>query len=485
MMVSRHVAPAERLRAMLASGFLDPVLHQSGFLGDEPGRALLADPGFAWLVNTLGKRYVATGYVEHFGQLGLPAFIASSWVGGRWTILARLGFLDDAFPGFYVGRTANGRRIWRGHFPTLPEDFMNISFGVYEGVAFGVATREPASARYLMEVMERQARSRSNLLLDISRNGVTQEELPDLMFLDPAFAPAFHIGGDFDASSNTLDLQMSVPTSNTNVFGQRLPDALAGMIPMLEPDACIIMGGTAGSTMQALHPLPLPYEIKLTAEILYTHAAERRKEAAFVAWMPKWDHGGRLMGVRVPSVGMALEMLNKTTLSDILQPVLQQLNRRLPHPWGYVPYGDQWVQVLVAPSHHWYAKIPSKDRVGIALWNDILLLHSSADALNDFLRMNPVFSVPKATQTMLSDAGYVFVADLPACADALDKGFAGYVLWQVTQGMQRDRWMERLVKQVADAMREYAVLEISVSDHVSGGAKAVIRLQRDPGQGGA
>lgn len=481
-MVSRHIAPAERVGKILESGFLDPVLSRSGFAGEKPGRVLMEDPGFSWLVDALGKRFISTGYVEHFGALGLPAVIVSSWVGGRWTLIGRLGLLDDAFPGFRVGFTDGKQRLWRGHFPDLPKGFQHVSFGIYEGIAFGVATREPAGVRYLMQVMQRQASSGSGLLMDTFAD-VVSVDLPDRMYFAPSFSPAFCVGLDFDEASRALALQTSIPIAETNIWGRNLPGVLSDVIPLIQPSASALLVGSAGNAMNVIDGLPLVPELKIVTALLFEHAAGRRDAAAFLAWVPKWNQGGRFMGVRVPSIGMALEVPENFEISDILQPLLRRLNERVDPTWGYVPYREQGVHALVSPSQHWYGKVSAGERVGVALWNGFLFVHSSAEALDIFLRetrANPYrdpVAVPLQT-------GSMFLADLPSSADVLDKGFSAYVLWQITQGKRRDRSLERIVKQVSDTMRAYDLLEITVQDLHSGRGQGGLRIVQNSDVGG-
>jgi hypothetical protein len=307
---------------------------------------------------------------------------------------------------------------------------------------------------------------------------VISEELPDRAYVDvPPLSP-FVFGAMFDLESHALELQTTLPLRATNVWGKELPDLLPDMVPLVSPSAAALLGGKMGSVIRLLELFSMPNDIKLAIELLFTYAVGRQDDATFLAWIPEWNKGGRVMGLRIPSIAMAVEMSDSFAVADVMQPFLLRFNRQTQQSWGYIPYGENGVQALVAPPRHLYGRIRTSDRVGVATWNGLLFLHSSAASLDSFLESVRGNRAQNPMQLPLH-AGYMAFGDLPACADLLDNGVASYVLWQFTQGMPRDRLLERMLKQVAEGMRGYDTFEIEVQGHASGHGKAVVRITQE------
>ena len=472
--MSRHITPGPRWRQMLKDGVADPWFYLAGEDEDAPGKALLENSGFAWLLDTLGKRYLATAYVEHFHGRPAPAFIMSAWVGGLYTHLARMGFLDHAFSDFEVTRTSEGVRIWHGTFPDLPEGFQHISFGVYEGVMFGVASEHALGAIHLYASMRQHRRSGAEALLALDateagqqldyarwrspvlgnvRMGILQEGA-SLRFL-------FHAENRFGAAGS-----------------EALSPSLADLLPVLQPTTALLVGTTSANAEYALTALPLAQPFRVVGQLLSAHVAGGRSDATVVVWIANRAHGGRLMRLRVPAAGLAVEAPLGASVRDVVDPVLLRLNRLYGTAWEVVPYGDQGVMTLQSGTRDWYGRLARDERAGVAVWNGYFLLHSSAatlDALLEHFRQNAA-SDPIAFEEYMDWYTHV---DPVATADILRMGVSSFGIWQVMTGQPRDRDREWLLLRLADVIERFATMEMRIVPDADGmrGFVVLERLQ--------
>jgi len=478
--MSRHVAPATRLTGILESGFVDPVLALANPLGEHLGREWAADAGFTWLANRLGGRYMATAYVEYFGGRPVPAYIVSAWVGGRFTHLARLGFLDHAFPDFRMTRVDNHTRIWRGYFPELPRGFEHVSFGVYEGVAFGVATDDPFGAAHLYGVMRRQVKSRAWDLLE-AQAAVVPVGIPDRLRIRDLSGGVVHAGLVFEEPV-ALTLHLTMPAGEPGGIGDRLPALLGDLIPVIEPAAAVFCGTTVGRGMHMLGRLPLHPVVTALADVLFIHGAGAREDAALVVWIADWEHGARFMRLRAPAVAVAFETVPGVSAGNILDATLARMQAGWGLAWGHAPYGQHGVYALIPPTGNGYGRLPPAERAGFAIWNGYAILHSSADAL-DRLLTSQAGHTAVVPQRLPEGAGWYIRGDMRAMAEVLRMGGAGYFLWQAMEGRVRDGQLETMLRQVADVMAGYALIEIALHERTGGELVGVVKLeQSDPEQ---
>ncbi|MFU8781148.1 MAG: hypothetical protein ACNA71_09025 [Kiritimatiellia bacterium] len=476
--MSRHVAPAERVLALLGDGALDPVLSAMGMPEEHPGAALAADAGLRWLINTLGQRYVTTAYVESFGTRAGPAFIVSAWVGGLYTHLARLGFLDAAFSGFVVEKVDVNTRIWRGYFPDLPPGFAYISFGIYEGVMFGVASEDPLGAVLLDRVMQRQARSVSADHLE-QHDEVLALAIPDRALLRGYRGKSLWLAPMLEAGG-TMAVHGFV-SGGVLLDGDMLDaSGLRDMLPLVESRSSVLVGAAAPTVLGLMRQFPLDPALLELADLVHVHAGGNKEDAAVLAWITNWEHGGRVFRLRVPAVALAMETATDLAADEILALILSRMNRRYNVSWGQEAYGDRGVRALVPSPGLWYGRLSSGERLGFAVWNGLAFLHSSAAALDTLLgsleqnaALDP-YALPAGT-------GLLVRADLPAAGVVLRMGFSSYVLWQAMEGRARDQGRETFVRQVADLLGAYAILDGELVS-VPGGDKGVFRIHRLAGE---
>ena len=478
LVMSRHLSPGPRWSEMLETGLVDPWLTLAGMDSEYPGRDLAQDPGIAWLLSRLGRKYVATAYVERFAGRPAPALIASAWVGGWYTHLARMGFLDDAFPAFRMVRAANGMRIWKGYFPDVPREFAHVSFGIYEGVAFGVATDQPLGAVHLSHIMRRQARSGSEALL--SQGSEDLVDAYDRILMRPPFGDHIEAGIVLDAAM-TLGLEFYFEHDHGRFAGTTVPTILPDFLSVVAPTTVALAGTTAGNGIRLVEQLPLSGIVQDVWQLLYTHAAGRQENGALAGWIADRDHGGRLMRLRVPAAGFAVEVVREgASVLDIMTPVLQRLHTRYGVLWQLVPHGDSGVFALTPPGDWWYSRLPRGERAGLAVWNGFFVVYSSAEALDRLLaqfRRNAA-SDPFA---IAENTNWYIRVDGPGAGEVLRMGVSSYALWQAIDGQVRDRAREAFLQHLADAIAAYDSAEATLRAQEGGGYRGsvVMRLHEE------
>ncbi len=463
--MSRHIAPGARWSQALREGLFDPWLLLAGDEPEHPGAALVDDPGVEWLLSRLGSRYVATAYVERFAGRPVPAFIMSAWVGGVFTHLARMGFLDDAFQDFVVEQVDEGYRIWHGYFPDLPRGFAHVSFGVYEGVAFGIATDHPLGATRLYQVMRRQARSEAQVLLSGGPDGLM--EIPDRMRIRTSMGEVVHMGVVMEPPRVLRTYVSMNGTTRFGGSGVELPTTLADLLSVVRPYAAAFVGTTTGSGIQWMEALPLSSGIRDVVQLVFTHVAGRSESGALVAWLANRDHSGRMLRMRIPAVAVALELSEDHSVMDIVQPVLQRFNTRYGTSWGVAPYGERGVMSLTPPAGAWYGQQSRGDRVGLAIWNGFFFVHSNARALDYLLQQFPVHAASDPFPVPENANAYLHV-DGDTMADVLRLGFASYSLWQEMDGQRRDRVREAWLHQLANTVGAYSHAEAVIQGRPGG-----------------
>ena len=462
--MSRHISPGARWSQALREGLFDPWLLLAGEDSEHPGADLADDPGIAWLFSQLGARYLATAYVERFAGRPAPAFIMSAWVGGRFTHVARMGFLDDAFRDFRVKRGDDGSRIWYGYFPDFPRGFEHISFGVYEGVAFGVATDYSFGAERLYQIMRRQARSEAQVLLSQVPDRLLKT--PDRIRVRTPIGQIVNTGVVMD-QPRVLRKYVSMSLPRVLDVGVGVPSTLSDLLAVVHPTAAAIAGTTAGSGLQLVEALPFSSVVHDVVHLIFTHVAGRQTDGALVAWLASRDYGGRMLRLRVPAVGVALELSEDQSVKDIVSPILQRLTARYQISWGVEPYGERGVVSLIPPTGNWYGQLSRGDRAGFAVWDGFFFMHSSAAALDSLLEhfgrnmaLDP-FPLPGGATLFMRVDGM-------AMADVLRLGFSSYALWQVIDGQKRDHVREVWLQQLGDTMAAYSHAELVIQDDPEG-----------------
>lgn len=477
LLMSRHVAPEERILEVLKGGFLDPMLVLAGFPDEAPGLDLVEDEGLRWLLGLLGRRYVATAYTLRFGERASPAFVMSAWVGGLFTHLARRGFLDNAFSDFQMVRVDRGTRIWRMFDPDLPEGFRHISFGVYEGVAFGVATDDPLGAMQLYRVMRRHAASAAGDLLE-EGSDVLPAGLPDRVRLAGLLDAATHVAWGAP-QGGVLEVHLRIPFCPPTA--EHVPASLDAWMPVLEPVSALLVGTTAARALDLLGVLPLDPVVQVIGELLYTHGSDRSAERVAMAWVAARSEGGRVLGLRVPAVAFAMETVPGRTAREVLDPILDRLRTGYRLAWQHQPYGERGVLALVPPAGHLYGRLAAGERAGFVVWNGLGILHSSADALDRLVGLLP--AQPAQDIRMAAGSSWYLKADMPAVAEVFRVGYSSYVLWSRLEGHVRNPQQEAFLGQMGNVLEAYTLLEGRVTDMAPDRSHAILRLTRRIGEG--
>lgn len=463
--VSVHERLGQRLPAILESGMADPILRAVGLDPAIWVPEMLEDEGLRWMRKRLLHRYVAVGYVEQFGVNRRPAWVASTWMGGLYTQMVRIGWLDKALGDFQMEQFGDSGRIWTQFYPELPPGFQHVSFGIYEGVAFGCASDHPLAARQLARRMRRQQNNGLDALLEAEAAGMQSPEVPDrAMLRHPDQAGILQVSLDW-AKAGTLEVGLVgdaawIEPLSTDVLGQAIPSEVAMLLDGTGARPAVLLATQTAHLVGALRALPVDRMLRDTAVLLQAHAA--RADGAVVAWLAGGAQGGRLMRIRIPAVGLAFHVREpgKDTLA-VLTPVLQRLEAAHQVAWQAEPYGQHGVYALQPPPEWLYSRFPAKERAGFVVRDGWAILHSHAESLDRFMGQQREPSQADSPP-WAGSAGWYARLDGPAMADVVRTALAGYGLWQMAQGAQRDRDQEAWVKRVAQVLEEYAMAQVLV-----------------------
>ncbi len=448
---SRHFAPASRLEVLLDGPLAAPL--STVLTGAWPAsiETLRADPGLRDLIRRLGGTYVVTGYVPPSGAFGVQASIVfGAWIGGLMTHWVRFGWLDKGFDGFRVHRFKNNDRIWIGVFPDHPAGFRFVSFGIHEGVIAGSISDDPFAAMALLNALKRHA----PLVPLVAPWGRERA---------PASAPdAFRVrvSGPSDASAV---LNATLQTHDgTALSGQGV---LEGDFPFPRFPAITMTGASAADDVRdTLHPLignaPALLMVARLAllpegmDAVGAAADDWRPVLAAVTdlappgaycgfWIAGGPYSGRMMRLRIPSVGFAFQTgASEAEVGGVARRLVDVLNMQFGLGLMAVPERDRRVFSVTTVSGGVLERLHPAERPAVALAEGWVLAVSSTEVLNRMLAARAAGGErpPWASEaTGEGDEWFYGWAALGALHDVTSKVTAGYALYNLMQGGESRR----------------------------------------------
>ena len=452
--VSWHLKPTGRLAAVLRSAPA-AVLLAAGEVSAADAAAAVADPGVRALLERLVGTGVALAFAPASGPERAPALFLGSWVGGLTTHLARGGWLDKSFEGFtvyHVGRD----RVWSGSFPELPVGMQRVSFAVYEGVLAGCASSDPFGAFPLLQALRRHG--------------------PLTPLAEPLAAYTDGIGhfrarqtddaGNAALWAGTFDMQADGRLSGRVVLEetQGSPPWFAGLADEPSPAGLRALCPLPADLPAAIVALPLVRGLAAGEVLLAPGSREQvlldvlagmaTREAGACAWVSGGDYSGRLMGLKVPSVGFALQVNAETRVDTVASRLADSLNSLYGTGLIAVPdRGNAGIRILQ----------PVKDKGGLAfLGTDerpaLAIIDGWLVVMSNVAVLRLVLSAEKpAFEGGLMSAGLEPVwlyghARLPVLGVLTGNALAGYALMRLLQTGKAERLDTPVVKRLLAGM---------------------------------
>ena len=149
--ISGHIDPALRLNELCKSSTITNIISVPGADGLDL-KDIIEDPGIRKLVNIIGSKYIATGFMSR--DDGEYNFVMGAWIGG-YSQLMRWGLFDRLLVDFNVHKLRDGQRIWVCPCPEIREGYY-ISLAVHEGVLAGCISAEQFGVLSVMPRLTRQ-----------------------------------------------------------------------------------------------------------------------------------------------------------------------------------------------------------------------------------------------------------------------------------------------------------------------------------------
>lgn len=450
--VSWHLKPTECVAALLRSAPA-AVLLAAGEVSSADALAAVGDPGVQALLERLAGIGVALAFSPAHGAERAPALFLGSWVGGLTTHLARGGWLDKSFEGFtvyHVGRD----RVWSGSFPELPAGMQKVSFAVYEGVLAGCASSDPFAVFPVLQALKRHGP------------------------LTPLAAPlaAFTGGiGHFrasqadDAGNTALWAGAFDAQADGRLTGRVVLEATQGRPPWFAG----LADAQSPSGLRALCPLPadlpaaivaLPLVHGLSAgEVVLTPGCREKilldvlagmamRDGGACAWVSGGDYSGRLMGLKVPSAGFAMQVNAEMRVDTAATRLADSLNSL--YGTGLIAVSDRMhtgIRILQpVKDKGGLAFLGADERPALALIDGWLIGMSNVALLRRVVAAGTpaVFSVvPGLEQVWL-----LAHTRLPALGELTGNALAGYALVRLLQTGKVERLDTPVVKRVLACM---------------------------------
>lgn len=452
--VSWHLRPASRIDALLRSAPVSLLLAAEGVSAADAAAAVEV-PAVQSLLQRLAGTGVVLAFAPAYGQQNSPAVFLGSWVGGVTTHLARGGWLDQSFEGFTVHRIGRDR-IWSGTFPELPPGMQQVSFGVYEGVLAGCASSDPFAA--------------FPLLLALKRHGPLATLAEPLVELTDGIA---HLrarqddgAGNSGLWTGTVDLQADgklsghVVLEETQALLSWIPGSTAGQLPV----ALRALFPMPADLPAAIVALPLVHGTAAGGMLLAPGSAEKvlletlsgmgARDGGVCVWVSGGAYSGRLMGLKVPSGGFALQVDPDLRVEEAASRLADALNSL--YGAGLIAVPDrQHAGIRVfrpVKDSGGLAFLGADERPALALIDGWLVGMSNVAVLRRVLA-----SDKKASSAVLmgADLDRVWLhghTRLPELGDVAGRALAGYALMRLLQKGKAERLDTPMVKRVLAGM---------------------------------
>lgn len=452
--VSWHLKPTGHMEAVLRSAPA-AVLLAAGEVSAAEAEAAVADPGVQALLERLAGTGVALAFAPAYGTERSPSLFLGSWVGGVTTHLARYGWLDKSFEGFtvyHIGRD----RVWSGSFPELPAGMQKVSFAVYEGVLAGCASSDPFAA--------------FPLLLALKRHGpLTPLAVPLAAYTEGIGhfrARQVDDAGNAALWAGAFDVQ-----ADGRLTGRVMLEETHGSPPWFagSADAQSTAGLRAVCPLPADLPaaivaLPLAHALATGEELLEPGSRERvmldvlagmaTREGGLCAWVSGGDYSGRLMRLKVPSIGFAFQVDAATPVDMAATRLVDTLNSL---------YGTGLIAVPDRTHSGIRILQPVKDKGGLAFLGAderpaLAIIDGWLVGMSNVAVLRRVLSAGEPSfEAGFMSAGLAPVwlyghARLPVLGDLTGNALAGYAFIRLLQTGKAERLDTPVIKRVLAGM---------------------------------
>jgi hypothetical protein len=297
-------------------------------------KSLTADPETERWFRRLAARHVVLAYVPELGGGGEPAWVFSSWLGGRSQRL-RFWLSWSRVPGYRLVELWRGRRYWEVEAPFLRSD-LRLCVAFVEGAMVGCLTGDPHVMRDVLDahdglrpsIVRRADFSRAAWCADASARDRGWVDLSAFSAMPPDAGTALFEFSELTPTSLAGQVCGRAPGSAGHAGHQAVSARGMGAFLGDAPLAVVLARGAA--VVPILRSRRSPGWLRLLGEL-----AEDEKADAVVLAVLGGAYGGRFHGVRVPALAFAMPVRDSARVRTWALDALDRLNTR--YRWGLIP----------------------------------------------------------------------------------------------------------------------------------------------------
>lgn len=380
--LSAHRALPERWEDLAANPLARSLFRSMDADPDEVA-AITQDPMLAALLEQLAGKDVVLGYVPSLGPARTPAWVASSWIGGKSNHLRWLAPMLEV-EGLERLPDQGGHPVW-----SVGEDAfdggLQPAVSLLEGMLICCWSSDPGAMQDVLDCYDGRRPSAASAFGDDPRVAwLLQNEAPDRGWVLPTVVE--------QGTSGTGDLPVFFAfetLAERRIQGRLLRemDFLASSAGTREPVAADDLARLLGDLPLAVASLRADLAELALAEWpsvwseAFTRAVAETDAPHVAAALLGGEFSGRVKGIRIPSLVLAIQTSDRDACMRAVNSALDRLNAE--YRLGAILRGTGSGDVfrIDVSREHPYGRLADGERAGIALTEDWLVLSSSSSAL--------------------------------------------------------------------------------------------------------
>lgn len=369
-----------------------------GILGNPAGASLLTvlgidpkalrDPAIQPLLNLFANDLTVAAFVPELGFMAEPAWVFSSWMGGKATAL-RWSKKVILRAGLTPLPSHSGWPVWMLEAP-LDETGTRLSFALADGVAVGVLSRDPLA---IEEALAAYNGTYPSVFFRRDLDPLVDEALasdlldrgwliPRLLGLAGVWPPSLSFGlalDRTDALHGTVRYEMD-PMPELAMA----PDAWSPVLPWVA-DASVAHAVATPTLADAWlrRSVPYPWMAPFRSLIL----AGNNPVRAACAGLLDDEFSGRLKGIKIPTLLVGVRLHDGVAAGELFADLIDRVN--IHYRWQLVPRyeeaGGVTVAVLEGGSSSAYTLLGRQEYPAVAILDGWLVLGSNAQGLKKWL----------------------------------------------------------------------------------------------------
>jgi len=441
--ISRHIDPALRLNELCESATVTNII---SVLGDDglDLKDIIEDPAIRKLVNIIGSKYIATGFMIR--NNGEYSFVMGAWIGG-YSQLMRWGLFDRLLIDFDVHKLSNGQRIWVCPCPEIREDYY-LSLAVHEGVLAGCISAEQFGVLSVVPRLTRQIPviSMAESWCEPAESWF-DDEFKSFVRMPNGISKGYvYLHGVF---SEVYDKKIAVKITvdadgDADAFLQKIFHAAVGsskksQVPSRilgkSPGALTAVSISSIQSIIGLFPVS-GRDLRLWNKL---QGLVRKDEKGFLFACGD-DYYGRIMHMKVPSIGFMVPLKSEKKGDAAINSIIDELNAA--KGWGVIATRDPRnhnIRIINSVRNGPFKKLNAGERPAVAVLDGWLIGLSNVDVLRRILSERDDSESDWGRLYTCHDSAIFGWSDLAETSDLFMKALAGYTLVSLIQGNRNSK----------------------------------------------